>query len=810
MRNKRFTLKSFLISLVVLAATPVMMNAQSASEIEAAKAYARSKGYSEQEINAVVNRQIVGGTSETKKVVQTGTSVTVNRNADQSQAVRGGQAAAGMYSVTGEASDARGNAVNKSSQPFGHAIFKQANLNFIPSYNIPTPDNYKLSAGDEIIIDLWGAVVTNISSQVSPEGSINIPDLGPVYIYGQTVKEAEKNLRNYMSKIYSGLTGDEPDTFLRLSLGKIKSVSINVIGDVETPGSYTLPSLSSIASALYLAGGPNGLGTVRDIKLYRNNKLKSTFDVYEYVLNGQIGDNVMLEDNDLVIVSPSKTIVTVNGNVKRPMKYELKEGETIEDILRYCSGFSTSAYKGAVQVDRYRYDGSDANKPVAITFNVEEKDFGSFKLVDGDVITVRDNNNRFANKASIEGAVWHPGSYPISDELSTLKQLLVKAGGLRENAYMDRGYILRLDENREEVQVAFNVNQVILGSENVDLMPDDVVRIFTRDELRPNETVQILGEVNSPKTVEYRIGMTLGDLILMAGGITNAATLEKVEIARRIVAGDEPESVADLSDTIAVILNYNLLENPNDANVELKPFDMVFVRRSVLYKPQEGISIQGEVNYPGTYVVEKNVVRLSDIVKKADGFNKDAYVEGAKLIRVLTAEELSRVRMAMKIAGKELEDDVAVVEYWEISDRYTIAINLKDAIENPGSYADVVLRTGDIISVPKMDNTVKIRGAVLYSNAIAYSPNMSFKNYISNAGGYLDGALKRKVYMVHMNGTVAVKGSKDFKVYPGTEIVVPYRVEKDRNNNVVSTILSIATTSASIATMVATIASLSK
>ncbi len=796
----------FLFSaLLLVLSVPAFSVAQSAEDIELAKQLARQRGYSEAQINEMVSRQL-GATGKSSSSSAAATiSSSVNRNATvavDEKSAYGVAGDEGVVVIHSENTD-----TGAGSGIFGHYVFKTKNLNFVPSYNIPTPENYKLSAGDEIVIDIWGSVVTNISAEISPEGSVYIPDLGPVYIYGQTIAQAERHLKKYLSKIYSGLSEEVPDTFMKLSLGRIKSVTINVLGDVEKPGSYTLPSLSSIASALYLAGGPNNLGTIRDIRLYRNNKLISTLDVYDYILTGNFADNVRLEDNDAIIVAPYSGFVSVRGGVKRPMRYEMKEGETLADLLKYSGGFTNGAYTGAVQVDRRKAE-ENTDGPVSQTFNVEESDFGSFILKDGDVVSVRPNNDRFVNKVSIAGPVWRPGTYSINDTMQTLRQLLVVAGGLREDAYLEKAFITRLAEDRTKEQVSFALKDVILGAKDITLKPDDQVHLYTIGQLQPNQSVSITGEVNNPGRFEFREGMTLGDLILMAQGTTNAATLEKVEIARRIDNISQPEVLSNISDTIALVMTCNLLKNPADADMKLEPFDMVFVRRSVFYKPQEGIIINGEVNYPGTYVVEKNTVRLSDVVAKAEGFNRDAYVEGAKLTRVLTPEEVQRLRVAMEIARKQANDSTTF-QNMHVGDRFTIAIDLAAAVAEPGSDADVVLRAGDIISVPKYNNTVKVSGGVLYPNTISYRKHMGYKQYINGAGGYLKEAVKGKVYMVHMNGSVASKGSKDFEVRPGTEIVVPMR-ERKRNPQALAAIMSMATSATSLAAMVATIVSVVK
>ena len=778
------TLFSAVAIMVAVSLPSNKLYAQTQGEIEMAKQLARQQGYSEAQIESMIK-----GSSNTTVVQKTVVSDAVDRNVvlEMPQAT---PAAGGRSSI------------------FGHNIFKSKNLNFVPSYNIPTPDNYKLSAGDEVIIDVWGDVVTNITATISPEGSISIPEVGPVYLMGQTVATAEKNMKDYLSKIYSGIKAPTPTTFVKIALGKIRSFTINILGEVENPGTYTLPSLSTMASALYLAGGPTDLGSIRDIKLYRNNKLTSTFDVYEFIANGKFSSNVRLEDNDVVIVGPYINIVEIKGPVKRPMRYEIKDSETLDKLVEYAGGFSDNANISFVHVDRIKAEGEiSITGAVAQSFDIPADKFSEFKMQDGDVVTVNANSGRFQNRVEIAGAVWYPGTYSISDDVKSVKQLLQSAGGLTEEAYTGRAYIVRLGEDRQREQVSFNLNDLILGKINdIELMPDDRVRIYSNQEIEPNTFIIIDGEVNTPgKRYEFRSGMTIGDAILMAGGVTQAATLSRVEISRRIKALDDKEvnSKLDISDTVAVILKYNLLQNPNDAGVQLEPFDIVYVYRSAMYVPQQAIADTGEVVFPGKYVVEKNVVRLSDIINRAKGFTDDAYVKGAKLTRRMTSAEKDRVFKAMQIAGRN--SDTTTADLLEIGDTYTVAIDMEAAMANPGSVHDIVLRENDVISVPKIDYTVKIVGAVFYPNTVSFNPKATYRHYISSAGGYSNGAVKRKAYMIHMNGAVAMKGTKDFKVQPGTEIVVPKRDMNRAKRMSLGEILGLSSAMASVAAIVVSI-----
>lgn len=791
--------------------------AQSATDIELAKQLAKQQGYSDAQIEQMMKSR--GGSAQQNAAAQQAT----NRNAaaiQQQQMMQQQQMQMQMnYGVAGQQgmiapqvapAQETTTLLQGPDLIFGHNIFKNKNLNFVPSYNIPTPSNYKLSAGDEVVIDIWGDVISNITTTISPDGSVNIPNLGPVYIAGQTVAQAEKSLKSYLSKIYSGLAQEEPTTYAKLALGKTKTVTVNVVGDVEKPGSYTLPALSTIASAMYLAEGPNDLGTIRQINLYRNNKLVSSFDLYEFIVNGTFSSNVMLEDNDIISVAPYAGLVTVMGGVKRPMKYEVKPGETIDKVLAYAGGFSDIAFTDKVHIDRIAANGEDTGA-TGESFDVMAEQFGAFQLKDGDVLTVNTNGQQFRNRVKIAGAVWRPGTYAINSNTSNLKQLIQAAGGLRDDAHTNKGFVVRFGKDRSKEQVSFSVTDVILGKQNIMLVPDDSVQIFAIDSLKPVQTVKIFGEVNNPTaqmnyegqkgTFEYRSGMTIGDLILMAGGLTDAATLSKVEVARRNVNTSASEDVAE-TDTIATVMHYNLLKNPADADVKLEPFDIVFVRRSASYKPQQSVTVDGEVNYPGTYVVGKSTVRLSDVIDRAQGFTKDAYVKGAKLTRTLTKEEFDRLKVAMEIAKKQTNDSTAV-DSLEIGENYTIAIDMEEALTNPGSVADVILREGDVISVPKYNSTVKISGAVLFPNVVSYDPKKSWNYYLSNAGGATQEGLKRKIYMVHMNGYVATKGDPRFKVQPGTEIVVPAKSKQQGGQNL-ATIMGIATSTASLAAMITT------
>ena len=766
------------------------LSAQSAAEIEMAKKMARAQGYSEAEINAMIGKH-QGGSAQT----QTATVKSVERAPKTNPIVQDSLALGYDYDLQQMPLLVE----KQENKIYGHAIFESQQMNFLPSYNIPTPANYKLAAGDEVVIDIWGAVYQNLTQEISPEGSITVPDLGPVYLAGQTIQEAEKNLKIQLGKIFSGIIADEPNTFIRLSLGRIRSFAINVVGDVKRPGTYTLPSLATVTSALYMAGGPSDIGSVRNIKIYRNNKLFKTFDLYKFMHDGDFQSNVRLEDNDLIKVSAYTNLVKVAGEVKRPMIYEMTNGETVSKLLEYSGGFTGNANVQRIHITRKSGERAES-------FDVIGRDFASFQLLDGDSLTVMTNIQDNKNRVYIQGSVWHQGSYAISDTLNTLQQLIAAAGGVKDDVYEDRGYIQRFNERRDTIALHFSVKNVLDGTEEVMLMPDDSIRIFAHRELEKRTLVYTFGEINKPDTFVFRPGMTLGDVILLSGGFTVGASKSNIDVARRNV--NDGDKVA--GETISTVYNFNLLENPQDVDFELAPYDIVFVRVAPNYKKQQTITVAGEVNFPGTYVVEKNVVRISDVIKKAGGANRDAYIKGATIERRLTDVEYKRAVTARKMAISQAGVDSTMIEQIDRNDRYNVGIDLQAAIDNPGSYADVVLQEGDIINIPKMNNTVKISGGVLYTNVVTFNPSMKPKDYINMAGGYTKGAIKKNTYIVYMNGNVSRKGTSKYKVEPGCEIVVPVKSKEQMQRVSAAEIMSIASSTASVATMVVSMISVLK
>ncbi|MFI3270187.1 MAG: SLBB domain-containing protein [Rikenellaceae bacterium] len=788
---KRVTLVKFLLSVAVLLQLAFVSHGQSSSDIEMAKEYAKSMGYSDADINNAIASFSSGGSA----ALQPGSSLqndafavtdAVDRNvgveiakADSVALNKGRRDSLASNKINVLAAD------DEAIEIFGRNIFRKGNLDFVPNYNIPTPADYKLAAGDEVIIDVWGDVMTNITATITAEGYISVPNMGLMYIAGMSVEKAEDNIRQGLSKIYSRLNKEEGENHVKLSLGKTRSVTVNVVGDVVNPGSYTVPSLSTLAMVMYMSGGPDGIGSVRNINLYRGGKLLSTLDVYDFLMNGVYDKNVRLEDNDIISVAPYDGIVAIEGGVKRAMRYEITDGEKLSALLKYAGGLTHSAFGGSIVVERISAM-DDVVGAVAQSFVVKSDEFDKFELKSGDRVIVSENLDRFANRAEIAGAVWREGSYAIGEQenqASDLYELIELAGGLRDDAFLKRAYIERYGENRQREQVTFSPMEVILKSVNVELKPDDRVVILTLDEVTTQPTVNIAGEVNNPDQYDYRKNMTLGDLIIMAGGVTNGATITNVEIARRKLDVDNQVE----SDTVATVLNVNLLSNPKEAEMVLMPYDMVFVRKSINYHDQMSVTVSGEVKYPGTYVIENNTVRLSDLVANSGGLSRDAYIYGASLKRVLTAEDLLAIEASDGLVDAN-GNPIA-----EAGKMGRVAIDLAAAMENPGSVSDLVLKEGDVLTIPQFDNTVSITGHVMNPNSIVFRDKTSLKDYISAAGGYKVRAKKSRIYVVQMNGMMAKRGNKEFEIKPGSTIVVPEKPEKRSLSQTTTFITSFST-----------------
>lgn len=685
---------------------------------------------------------------------------------------------------------------------FGRNIFNSRNLTFAPSQNLATPANYKLGPGDEIIIDIWGANQNTIRQTISPDGNISIENLGLVYLNGMNVKEAENYLRKELNKIYSGITGENPSSEIKVTLGQIRTIQINVMGEVALPGTYALSSFSTIFHALYRAGGVNNLGSLRNIHLMRNGKKIASVDVYEFILNGKTMSDLRLQEGDVVIVPPYEMLVNIQGNVKRPMFYEMKNGETVKTLIDYAGNFTGDAYTKNLRITRQN------GKEYQI-YTIDDIDYSVFKLMDGDVLSISAMLDRFENKLEIKGAVYRPGIYQFSGQLNTVKQLVEKAEGVMGDAFLARAVLHREREDLTKEVIQVDLKNILNGTKpDIALKRNDELYIPSIHDLQDIGTLTIFGEVARPGSFPYAENTTLEDIIIQAGGLKESASTVRVDVSRRIKDSKGTESPEQIGELFTFSLKEGFVID-GEPGFKLKPYDQIFVRRSPAYQPQINVSINGEVMYGGTYALTQKTERLSDLIQKAGGVTPYAYVKGARLVRKINEEERMRMESILKMAENTATGSDSIdVSKLDLGNVYYVGIDLEKALANPNSDADVVLREGDELIIPEYNNTVRISGAVMYPNTVSFQNKKTLAHYIEQAGGYGNRAKKSKVYVIYMNGQVKkAKSSNRNVIQPGCEIIVP---SKDKNQFKLQNILSIATTSASLATMVASIANILK
>ena len=675
---------------------------------------------------------------------------------------------------------------------FGRDIFNNKELSFEPNMNISTPQKYVLGAGDAVIIDVYGASQKTINSTVSPDGDITIEGFGPVKVAGLTVEQANARLKNQLGARYSS-------SKIRLTVGQTKTIMINVMGEVSTPGTYTLSAFATVFHALYMAGGVNDLGTLRNIKVYRQNRLVSVVDIYDYILNGKLTGNIRLTDNDVIVVGPYDCLVTVTGKVKRPMIYEMKKNESVGTLLKYAGGFTGDAYRKAVRL--LRKTGRELS-----VYNVGEFDFNTFHIADGDSIGVDSILNRYENKIEIKGAVFRPGFYNIGKDIHSVRTLIEHAEGLTEDAFTNRAIIHRMKEDRTLEVIAIDVKGILKGTvADIPLKKNDVLFIPTKSESQTQKTLTIHGEVHYPGVYVYADNETLEDLVLQAGGLKDKASTVKVDVSRRIVNPKALSTDSLISHTFTFALKDGFVID-GTSGFTLLPFDEVYVRKSPGYSEQQNVEVVGNVMFAGTYTLSTKNERLSDIITKAGGVTDLAYVKGARLERRMTPDERLRMNTLLKMAERQnSKKDSLDTKKLNIGDTYFVGIELDKALKEPGGDADIVLREHDRIIVPEFNGTVKISGEVMYPNTVSFEKNKSVRWYINQAGGWGNRAKRNHTYIIYMNGTVAKKSYKT-KVRPGCEIVVPTKPEKGGNS--LAQWLSIGTSVASIATMVATMTNL--
>ena len=701
------------------------------------------------------------------------------------------------------------NQISNRNKVFGRDIFNNPRLNFEPNMNIATPQNYRLGPGDAVYVDIYGASQKTIESTITPDGTIVIEGYGPIELSGLTVNQANSKLKATLGARYKS-------SKVKLTVGQTKTISVNVMGEVMTPGTYTLSAFATVFHALYMAGGTNSIGTLRNIKVFRNNRQVTTVDIYDYILNGKMTGNIRLAEGDVIVVGPYDCLVSISGKVKRPMYYEMKQTESLASLMKYSGGFTGDAYKKSVRV--VRKSGTQYS-----VFNVGEFDMSSFRMSDEDSVSVDSILPRYSNMVEVRGAVFRPGMYQMGGEVETVRTLIQQAEGVTEDAFTAHAVMHRLKPDRTLEVIQVDVDGIMNGRvADIPLKNEDVLYIPSKKELQEDLTLTIHGEVMYPGIYKYADNETLEDLVLQAGGLKETASLMKVDVARRIV----DQRLTTSSDTIAHTFSFALKDGfviDGEPGFVLKPYDEIYVRKSPGFYKQQNVHVDGEVLFAGTYTLSKKNERVSEIIKKAGGLSNMAYPQGARLERRLTNLERKRVAEIMKLQREQREDEIrsqaiksgksisdlkqlASTDNYEIPDFYPVGIELDKAIANPGSDADIVLREGDRLTVPVYNGTVKINGEVMYPNTVAYKEGKGITYYIDLAGGFSGKAKKSRTYIIYMNGDVA-KAGHGVKVKPGCEIVVP---QKSMSKMSTAESISLISGTASIAAMIATIANLLK
>lgn len=696
----------------------------------------------------------------------------------------------------------KGDAMSGSGRKiYGHQVFNSQSLTFEPSENLATPQNYRLGPGDEVVIDIWGTSEDHMRQTISPEGSIMISQIGPVYLNGLTIKDANQHIKSAFSRKYAGMNDAETD--IQVTLGQVRTIQVDILGEVATPGTFRMSPFSSVFHALYRAGGINDIGSLRNIQVLRNGKKVAGVDIYDYLFKGKTSGNIRLQEGDVIIVPPYEQLVNIDGNVKRPMYYEIKPDETVKSLLDYAGGFTGDAYGGMVRLSRQSGTENEL-------YNIDRGEFATYRLQDGDIITVGTILDRYANRVELKGAVYRPGMFAIGDGLKTVRDLIDKADGVTEDAYTDRVLLYREGPEKQLEVVALDLKDILRGAApDITLKRNDMLVISSVNELEERGDVYIGGQVARPGAYPYAANSTVEDLIFQAGGLLEGASTARVDISRRIVDPSATEATNQLAQEFTVSIE-NGLAIGKGKGFRLKPYDRVEVRRSPGYAPQETVAIDGEVLFAGTYTLRKRNERLSEFVTRAGGLIDGAYIKGAHLSRRLSESELAArkeaLRLAMSNNSENMGDSIAIDKI-DLSNMYNVGINLEKALANPGSDYDLVLMPGDSLYVPEKQSTVKISGDVMFPNAVIYEPGKKLSHYINQAGGYGQRAKKGKSFIVYMNGTVA-RAKRNTPIEPGCHIIVPSKPQNGGTDW--SKILTLTTGFMSVATMVATIPNLFK
>ena len=677
---------------------------------------------------------------------------------------------------------------------FGRDIFNNKNISFEPNMNIATPQNYVLGPGDRVYVDIYGASQKTEELMVSPDGAITVPGFGPIQVSGLTVAQAQSKLRSTLGSRYASSN-------LQLTVGQTRTIQVEVMGEVRVPGSYTLSAFATVFHALYMAGGINEIGTLRNIQVFRQGKLVSTVDVYQYILSGRLAGNIRLQDNDVIKVGPYDCIVDISGSVKRAMAFEMRKNESVKTLLDYAGGFAGNAYKDQIRLIR-------RSGRLKTVYNIKEFDMSDFKLADGDSLSVDSMLDRYENMVEVRGAVFRAGMYRFGEEVTSVKTLIEAADGLMEEAFTARAVIRRTKQNRTLEVIPVDIQGILDGtSADVPLQNEDVLFIPTLQDRMTERTVTIQGEVQFPGNYEYADNETVEDLILRAGGLTDAASTIKVDVSRRIRDPKAQTSGQEISKNFSFSVKDGFVVD-GEKGFTLEPYDVVQVRRSPGYMEPRTVRVDGEVAFGGQFTLSKKNQRLSDLIQAAGGVTSDAYVRGARLERHMNMDEKARLQAVLDMARQNADQKDSIdLKKLETSEFYMVGIDLEKALANPGSDYDIVVRDSDRIVVPEYNGTVKISGNVLFPNTVAYQSGKAWKYYVNQAGGFGDRSKKSKTYIVYQNGTVSQVG-RGVKVEPGCEIIVPQKAR--RNTMGVAQWLSIGTSLTSMAAMVATLVNVLK
>ena len=701
-----------------------------------------------------MRQNYTGATTQELNTAKVGTTGEIYANAsdEQAQVEHDVQATSGASEATGK-------------KIFGHDIFRRGGISFEPNMNIATPQNYVLGPGDQVIVDIYGASQKTLQLTVSPEGEITVPGYGPIYVQGMSVASAQAKIRSTVGARYSSSN-------LKVSLGNTRTIMVNIMGEVSSPGTYHLSAFSTVFHALYMAGGIKDTGTLRNVKVYRNGNLVTIVDIYEYILNGRLAGNIRLQEGDVIQVGLYDCLVGITGNVKRPMFYEMRKNESVATLLKYAGGFTGDAYRKMVHLTR------QAGERYTV-YNIDEFEMTSFQVDDGDAVVVDGMLNRYENMVEIKGAVFRPGKYQLGKDVTSVRTLLKSAEGVTEDAMTNRGVLHRLKADRSLEVIAVDIKGILAGtSPDIPLANEDVLFIPTEADLRQQRTLTITGEVMSPGSYQFADNTTLEDLIIEAGGLTDAASVARVDVSRRIRDPKSTSAPREISKTFTFGLKDGFVVDGTPGFV-LEPYDVVHVRRSPGFKTPRNFTVTGEVVYEGAQTMTTKNMRLSDAIKLAGGLTDQAYPKNARLERVMNADEKARrdflIEQVRKQAGVRSSDSIAVSQL-ALSDTYPVGIYLDKALANPGCEEDIVLREGDHIVVPEYISTVKVSGNVMYPNTVSYKPGKNYKYYVNQAGGFGNHAKKRKTWVIYPNGTMAQVGH-GAKIEPGCEIVVPMKPE---------------------------------